>query len=1767
MPRLSTVAALAVLLLACTPGRSVAQDEGAAEPAAAAASKSTDAGDAASTNAAAPASPNAADAANPNVAAAAAAADDDAASQSFEFQPGDTIALVGGALAERMQHHGWLETRLQARLPELGLTFRNLGFAGDELTVQQRVQGFGSADEHLTRVAADVIFAFWGFNESFAGEAGLPKFRADLAAYIEHTRAQRYNGESAPRLVLFSPAKFEDTKDPLLPERAAENARLGHYAAAMRDVAVEAGVPFVDLLGLSVYDQTNPTVSVEVNERLVGAFAPRPPGSTPRRRTLDGMQRTSDGNSFLAMVIDSALLDSESKSTGEEWRNAHDRVRPLVLEKNRLWFNRYRATDGYNVYGGRSGLTYDGVTNYEVLQHELVVIDAMCANLDCEIHAAARGEPAPEPLPVPALMTVETNRPGPNPDGSYGFVSGDDAIASMTAAPGMTVELFADESMFPLLRNPVQMSWDTQGRLWVATWPTYPHWTPGEPMDDALLVLEDTDGDGRADTCTPFADDLHNPTGFEFFDGGVFVANPPDILYLKDTDGDGRADSRERVLGGLSSGDTHHSANSFVLGPGGALYFQEGIFHQSQVETVHGPVRNNDGAVWRYEPRTARVQRYVPYGFLNPHGHVFDRWGQDFVTDGTGNTNYYVTPFSGHVEQGRKHGGYFPFFQQRSRPAAATEILSSSHFPAENQGNYLIANVIGFQGIFQYALHDDGSGFGATEVEPLVHSSDPNFRPVDIEVGPDGAVYFLDWQNPLIGHMQHHLRDPNRDQGHGRIYRVRMADRELLTPPPIAGRPIPELLSLLHSPDDRVRYRVRIELSGRERGAVIGAVKRWVKELPSQDVEQEHALLEALWVLQSQASVDEQLLRRVLASPEARARAAAVRVLRWMRREVDEALGKLGWMRSQRDDALDLLARAVADDHPRVRLEAVVALSEFENPRAAELAVRVLGQSMDRFLDYALKETVATLAPYWRAALVAPTPFAADDPVGLAYLLKDLSHEDLVRVTPRSAAVSRELLSRHTTVPTLLAPQIRLLGAASGRGAAQVWIDAVRAADARRGAHVDHLLVNLFDALDHLPRELLAGLHDEVAELARDGARASTRRLATAGRMRASGSAEPAWTEASASLAELTALLDAAPMVRSKTVARELFPKVAALLHALPPELAAQADAQPGVVGRTIRIELPGASRTLTLAEVEVFSGSENIAPRGTATQSTTNWGGVAARAVDGNTSGVYGDNGQTHTREDQPDTWWQLELPSAEPIDRIVIWNRTESDGQWVSRLDGFVITVLDDAGRSVFRSAPQPATARAATLQLTPPLLQLRRAAIGCLAALDVHPDQAVFELLAQFDDPELRDAVVEALSRIPPEQWRAADLERAAAMLHARFTSEPAESFHSFAGRRELNLADRLAPVLRADLAGPLLRTRRRLGPQVIVIRPVPDTLTYDLSAFTVQAGRPVELLFENTDIMPHNLLISTPGSLADVGQAGEAMAAEADAWERAFVPDLDQVLWTTGLLQPGDQELLAFTAPQANGEYPYLCTFPGHWIRMNGVMHVVDELPEGALVVRRDAVVNPRTRTARPELPSSVVAEGAVSAGASGAASGDAAGGGADVTGDANAQHAPRKFVRNWTVSDFDNVLDEVAEAYLPLGRWVAEEAGCLRCHSVADEAGGAQTGPAFSQIASRGQRRELLTAILDPSDSILEGYESETLFLKSGRVVSGRVFSENGDGVMVLSDPYSDKPEFVPAASIDERRKSTVSVMPEGLLSTFEPEDVLALLAYLESVQR
>ena len=889
----------------------------------------------------------------------------------LELHKGDHVAIVGSGLADRQQHHGWLEALIHKAYSDLELTVRNLGFAADEVNVHPRSDEVPTTEQFLnmkpgsttlmvgkTEVTyhwgadfhANVILAYWGFNESFKGEAGVADFKKALDEYLKQLATADY-GKGKPRVVLLSPIAHEDIKDAVnYPNGSANNKNLALYTSAMAEVAKANAVPFVDLFAAS-------------QALYAGATKPL---------TINGIHLSDAGDKALAPVQFKALFGKDAPSTDDPYVA---KIREAVLEKNVQWHHRYRTVDQYNIFGQRSRIKYadavtktNGIDNAMVLGAELAQRDVKTVNRDKAVWAVAQGkshEVSDDNLPpVPA---VAPNRPEP-----VLYLKRDESLKHLSTPEGVKVDYIASEDEFPDLINPVQMNFDTRGRLWVAVWPNYPETTPTTKVFDKLLVFDIDPATGKFTKCTTFLDGLNCPTGFQLYKDGVLVMQSPDMWFVRDTDGDGKGDWKERIVHGLDAADSHHETNSICYEPGGALYFSDGVFHRTNVETLKGPVRNVNGAIYRYEPRTSRFDRYVPYGFANPHGRVFDYWGNDIITDATGNANYFGPAFSGHLDSGA-HPKMREFWKRPSRPCPGTAILSSGHFPDDWQGTFLNANVIGFQGIFRAKVSEEGSGLKAETLEPALLQTDvtkdPNFRPSGMAVAPDGSIYVMDWSQMLIGHLQHHLRDPNRDHQHGRIYRLTYPSRPLLTPKKIHGESIANLLELLKEHEDNVRQRAKIELDTHDTQEVIAAVQKWEAALDKADKNYEHNRLEALWVHQWHNAVNVDLLKAVLASPEPRARAQAVRVANYWSDRVPNTLA--------------IFEAAIKDTAPRVRLEGLRALSFIKGadvPKAIELA-KLLTLEKDYYIDYCFRETLKQLG-----SLPEGTDLIGKDPILAARL-------------------------------------------------------------------------------------------------------------------------------------------------------------------------------------------------------------------------------------------------------------------------------------------------------------------------------------------------------------------------------------------------------------------------------------------------------------------------------------------------------------------------------------------------------------------------------------------------------------------------------------------------------------------------------------------------------------------------------------------------------------------------------------------------------------
>ncbi len=550
--------------------------------------------------------------------------------------------------------------------------------------------------------------------------------------------------------------------------------------------------------------------------------------------------------------------------------------------------------------------------------------------------------------------------PDPNPEvQKAGFV----------VPEGLEVTLWAQE---PMIQKPVQMNWDAQGRLWVVSSTTYPQIKPGDAAKDQVVVLEDTDNDGRADKSTVFAENLHIPTAVIPGDGGVYVANSTELIFLRDTDGDLKADERTIVLSGFGTEDTHHLLHTLRHGPEGLMYFLQSIYIHSHLETPHGVRRLMGGGVWEFRPETRRAE-ILSKGLINPWGFEFDKWGQSFATDGAGGEGLnYIFPgsvFKTSPGASRTLSGLSPGQPKQ----CGLEYLDDPHWPEDWRGTWVTNDFRGNR-INRFKLTASGSGYLAKQEPDVLASNHRAFRPIDVRTGPDGALYLADWYNPIIQHGEVDFRDPRRDLVHGRIWRLTAKGRPLSEKPKIAGAPVPELLEMLKSDRAWTRHFAKREL--RERGAteVLPALRAWTEALPKDSEAEWHARLEAAWTHEGLNLFSAKLWRELWSCPDARIRAAALRILTHRWRELP--------------DALAVLKQAVTDDHAQVRLWAVAVLADMRKPEAFEVAARVLDQPMDENLDFLLELTAREQADVWLPAYQKQAITLTDNPRHLVYAMR-----------------------------------------------------------------------------------------------------------------------------------------------------------------------------------------------------------------------------------------------------------------------------------------------------------------------------------------------------------------------------------------------------------------------------------------------------------------------------------------------------------------------------------------------------------------------------------------------------------------------------------------------------------------------------------------------------------------------------------------------------------------------------------------------------------
>ncbi|MBN8858303.1 MAG: c-type cytochrome [Sphingobacteriales bacterium] len=546
----------------------------------------------------------------------------------------------------------------------------------------------------------------------------------------------------------------------------------------------------------------------------------------------------------------------------------------------------------------------------------------------------------PDPAPSQNIMSVAPAEPDNSVEAE---------LSSFKVADGYKIELYASETLG--IANPVAMRWDERGRLWVLCTTTYPHRELGKKPDDKLFILEDRNNDGKADTSSVFVDGLNIPLGFELGHGGVYMGQQTELVFLEDTDKDGKADKRSVLFSGFGTGDLHQTINSFTWSPGGDLFFSQGHNIYSRIETPWGIKRQNRAGIWRYRPSTGKLDNFFDWSTasVNPWGMNFDDWGNMFHK-ANDPPLYFSVP--GLIENSKR--SYLPEIGELKIKGSGLVIVRSRHMPKDLQGDFVLAGYYNNR-VERMKVTEDASGFKARLVEPLVISGSRSFRPVEVCMGPDGAIYVLDWYDPIIGHYQASLRHPDRDKLHGRIWRITAVGRPLVKPPKLEDQPLPELLNQLKSSEFWIRYQVKRLLAAAPKDKVVPATIAWIQNLDPKDISYEHYLMEATGVLESHNVVNESLVIKLAKGKQPGARAyAAQAISKWLDRI---------------NDPLSTLRLLINDPHPRVRLHALVALSYIHQPQSIAIAAEIFDHPTDKFIDYAWDKTVYTLRPAWEKAL------------------------------------------------------------------------------------------------------------------------------------------------------------------------------------------------------------------------------------------------------------------------------------------------------------------------------------------------------------------------------------------------------------------------------------------------------------------------------------------------------------------------------------------------------------------------------------------------------------------------------------------------------------------------------------------------------------------------------------------------------------------------------------------------------------------------------
>ncbi len=909
------------------------------------------------------------------------------------------IVLVGGTLISGMEEYGFFEQSMLRHFAAEKISFRNIGWPADDVYGLARSQfgsaqntqswqpptaeeGFGSKVliDHITEAQPSTLFIGYGSEAAFcANEKDFELFTSGYKRLLDVAE------EQGRTLILLSPPKHEQVFISI-EELERRNEWLAKVHEFIQGQANKRDHLFIDLYTTLISDPTQQTYTqngVQLNRegyekmnRLlldqlgiphISNFkvALDKEGQVIEKAHCDisDVTATVNGVSFhltpgemlhagqftsktpVAIYVNGQLV-SNNQDTIAHIQLRHDslqqdRLLATIKEKNRLHRYRLRPLNEAYIYlfrrheMGHLAYEMDDLTAL-VSEKEREITHLMpTQTYFVEVEMIKPWEP-PKNYPedeVPAFV------PEPNIDKE---------LEAFKLSDEFEMSLFASD---PMIANPINVNWDTKGRAWVATSSTYPHIVPGREPNDKIVILEDTDGDGKADKHTIFAENLLVPHSVMPVPGGAYVAATTELLFLADTDGDDVADERRVVLGGFGNADVHHMIHGLRWMPWGDLHVTQSIYINSFIETAYGIRVLNGSGIWSFRPETERLEVFSR-GLINPWGEAIDEWGQTFATDGAGSSGInYLFPESAHATAVGAPA-VLPGLNHSTPKNTAAEVIYSRHFPPSWQGS-IITHDFRANRTVRYQINPEGSGYKSREVETVLRSDHRSYRPVDSKIGPDGALYIVDWYNPIIDHGEVDFHHPIRDRSHGRIWKLTHRLRPLLSPVSFYEKSPAQLLELLKSPEQFTRIqanRAFVEKDGDPQ-----LVLDWLRGISTNDPNAARHRLEGLWLLAALNHYHATVHRTSLQSASYQERAAAIRMLAHWQKQAEFA---------------DELQQLINDTHPQVRLEAIHALREMGNMAASEMVVQVLDHTMDENLTFALDKSLRDMEDQWLPAIL-----------------------------------------------------------------------------------------------------------------------------------------------------------------------------------------------------------------------------------------------------------------------------------------------------------------------------------------------------------------------------------------------------------------------------------------------------------------------------------------------------------------------------------------------------------------------------------------------------------------------------------------------------------------------------------------------------------------------------------------------------------------------------------------------------------------------------